>query len=152
AIGVGEQSAKIWADSHPFITGLAVPALMTAAILILSEIIPKTIGATNWKSFAPFTIHSLKVLLVVMEPLVWVCQLITGLFNTTKGKSVFSRIDFLAMAQIGSEEGHLDQSESKLIHNLIHFKKFKIRDIMTPRTVVASAVQTMTARDFYDLQ
>ncbi len=152
AIGVGEQSTKIWANSHPLITGFIVPALMTASILILSEIIPKTIGANNWRGLAPFTIHSLKMLLVVTKPIVWFCLLITGFFNTSKEKSVFSRTDFLAMAQIGSKEGLLDQSESKFIHNLLHFKNYKTRDIMTPRTVVVSAPQTMTAREFYNLQ
>ncbi len=47
AIGVGDQAAKIWADAHPLITGLAVPAVMTLAILVLSELIPKTLGSTE---------------------------------------------------------------------------------------------------------
>lgn len=53
AIGVGQEATKIWAESNPLVTGLVVPILMTAAILILSEIIPKTIGATNWRFLAP---------------------------------------------------------------------------------------------------
>src|SRR5210317_685787 len=45
AIGVGEQSARIWADANPMITSVVVPTVMILGILILSEIIPKTIGA-----------------------------------------------------------------------------------------------------------
>ena len=41
AIGVGDQASKIWVDAHPLITGLLVPATMTLAILVLSELIPK---------------------------------------------------------------------------------------------------------------
>ncbi|KAA0920825.1 HlyC/CorC family transporter [Aquicoccus porphyridii] len=152
AIGVGAQATQIWADSNPLITGLIVPVAMTAAILILSEIIPKTIGATNWRMLAPFTARSLDLIVKVLAPFVWICQLVTGVFNADKEKQIFSRTDFLAMAQIGSEEGHLDQSEIQVIESILQFKAHKIRDIMTPRTVLVTAPQTMTAREFYDYQ
>jgi CBS domain containing-hemolysin-like protein len=152
AIGVGAQATLIWADSNPLITGLAVPVVMTAAILILSEIIPKTIGATNWRTLAPFTIGSLDLLLKVLAPIIWLCQSITGIFNSNKEKQIFSRTDFLAMAQIGSQEGHLDDTEIQFIQNLLQFKARHVRGIMTPRTVVVTAPQTMTAREFYDHQ
>jgi CBS domain containing-hemolysin-like protein len=152
AVGIGMEAIKIWENSNPLITGLLVPALTTASILIFSEIIPKTIGATNWKSLAPFTVKSLNILLVVLSPIIWLCQLITGFFNSNKEQSVFSRIDFLAMAQIGSDEGVLDKAESKFIHNLLHFKNFKVKDVMTPRVVTVSAPQTMSVREFYDIQ
>jgi CBS domain containing-hemolysin-like protein len=56
------------------------------------------------------------------------------------------------MAQIGSDEGVLDKAESKFIHNLLHFKNFKVKDVMTPRVVTVSAPQTMSVREFYDIQ
>lgn len=152
AIGVGQEATKIWAESNPVITGLIVPALMTAAILILSEIIPKTIGATNWRFLAPFTVRSLDIVLKIISPIVWLCQLVTKIFNSDKEKSVFSRTDFLAMAQIGSQEGALDKTESQFIHNLMHFKNYIAKQVMTPRIIAVSAPQNMTAREFYDLQ
>lgn len=152
AIGVGQEATKIWADSNPMITGFIVPALTTAAILILSEVIPKTIGANNWKALAPSTIRSLNILLIVLSPIIWICQSITGFFNSSKEKSIFSRIDFLAMAQIGTEEGALDKTESQFIHSLLHFKTYKVKDVMTPRVVTVSAIQTMSVREFYDIQ
>jgi CBS domain containing-hemolysin-like protein len=152
AIGVGQEATKIWADSSPVITSFVVPAIMTAVILILSEIIPKTIGATNWRFLAPFTVRSLDIVLKIISPIIWICQLITGVFNSDKDKSVFTRTDFLAMAQIGSQEGLLDESESKFIHNLLHFKNYKAKQVMTPRIVVVSAPQNMAAREFYDRQ
>lgn len=151
AIGVGQQATKIWADSNPLITGLLVPAIMTIAILILSEIVPKTVGATNWRFFAPFTVRSLEFLLKILMPFIWVSQGITRIFNKEK-QSIFTRTDFLAMAQIGSEEGQLDETESQFIHNLLHFRKYKVRNVMTPRVVVVSAPKTMGAREFYDFQ
>tara|TARA_B100001750_G_scaffold247597_1_gene273927 strand:- start:42 stop:1037 length:996 start_codon:yes stop_codon:yes gene_type:complete len=152
AIGVGTEATKIWAESNPIITGLVVPVVMTAAILILSEIIPKTIGANNWRFLAPFTVRSLNIIIKITYPIIWLCQLVTRAFNSNKEKNLFSRTDFLAMAQIGSQEGALDEAESKFIHNLLNFKNYKVREVMTPRTVAVSAPQNMTAREFYDLQ
>ena len=152
AVGVGQEATKIWAESSPMVTGLFVPIVMTAAILILSEIIPKTIGANNWRSLAPFTVRSLDILLKITYPVIIFCQLISKMFNPSKANSIFNRTDFLAMAQIGSQEGTLDETENKFIHNLLHFKNYKAKDVMTPRTVAVSAPQNMTARKFYDLQ
>lgn len=152
AIGVGQEVTKIWADSNPLITGLFVPVIMTAAILILSEIIPKTIGANNWRVLAPFTIYSLDIVLKVLAPIIWLCQTITRVFNSKKDKENFTRVDFLAMAQIGSQEGHLNQTEIQFIQNLLHFKTYKAHNVMTPRPVVVTAPQEMTAREFYDNQ
>ena len=78
AIGVGDQASKIWFDAHPLITGLLVPATMTLAILVLSELIPKTLGANHWQSLAPMTARSLVGIIRLLGPLVWFCQLITS--------------------------------------------------------------------------
>ena len=152
AIGVGQQATQIWGQTNPVITGVLVPVLMTLAILLLSEIVPKTLGANNWRALAPFTIRSLAFLTRALAPLIWLCQLVTRLFNRGKKKAIFSRSDFLAMAQIGTQEGELDDREAAFIQNLMNFRKVTARDIMTPRTVIVSAPQTATVREFYDMQ
>ncbi|MHC1788900.1 CNNM domain-containing protein [Solidesulfovibrio sp.] len=152
AIGVGQQATKIWGEANPIITGFVVPAVMTIAILILSEIIPKTIGATNWKALTPFTVRCLSFMLKALAPLIWACQLVTRVFNAKNNESVFSRSDFLAMVQIGAEEGHLDQNETRFIRSLMNFKTVKGKNIMTPRTVLLSESEGMTVREFYDKQ
>jgi CBS domain containing-hemolysin-like protein len=57
AIGVGGQAAAIWAETSPWVTKAIIPVAMTLAILILSEIIPKTIGATFWKEQGAGAFH-----------------------------------------------------------------------------------------------
>ncbi len=151
AIGVGKEATKIW-PNYPTITGLIVPLAMTACILIFSEITPKTLGAKNWKTLAPFTARSVNFLLVILMPIIWLLQVYTRLLNRTGENNIFSRADFLAMAEIGSIEGELDKVESKLIYNLLHFKNFQVKDVMTPRSVIVSEPQEMYAREFYDLQ
>lgn len=149
AIGVGEQAATIWSDSNPLITRLAVPALMTLAVLVLSEIIPKTIGANFWRELAPFTVTSLTIMMTALGPLVWMSQLITRTIKQDGGESVLSRSDFLAMAEIGAEEGVFEETESRIIRNLLRFDTVRARDIMTPRTVVKAAPEDQTIEEFF---
>lgn len=152
AIGVGKEATKIWATSNPIVTGFVVPAVMTIAILIFSEIIPKTIGATNWRKLTPFTVYSLKWIIACLNPVIVVCQSVTHIFNKGASHAVFSRADLIALAQIGSNEGALEKSERDFIYNMMHFRNHSAREIMTPRTVLASAPQDMKFKDFIKLK
>lgn len=148
AIGVGQQATLIWADANPLITGLAVPAVMTLAVLILSEIIPKTIGANQWQRLAPFTVMSLRVIIVLLYPLVWACQFITRRMNQGDSASVLTRSEFLALAEIGEKDGVFEPGETSIIQNLLRFREITAHDVMTPRMVVKTAVQEDTVDDF----
>lgn len=150
AIGVGAQAAAIWSETHPIITQLVVPVVMTLAILIVSEIIPKTIGANYWKELAPFTVKSLQFIIMILSPLVWMSQLITKVLKKDKSRSVLSRSDFMAMAQLGAKEGIFEEAESHIIGNLLQFNTVRAEDIMTPRTVVKAAAETMTMQEFHN--
>jgi CBS domain containing-hemolysin-like protein len=150
AIGVGDQSARIWADSNPMITGVVVPTIMILGILILSEIIPKTLGANHWQKLVPFTVNTLDVIIFLLYPLVWVSQIITRSLNKDKSQSVFSRSEFLALAEIGVTEGVVEQQDSDIIGNLLQMVKVQAKDIMTPRTVVRLASEEQTIRNFYE--
>ena len=150
AIGVGAQAALIWSEANPLITSVFVPTVMTLAILILSEIIPKTFGATHWQTLAPFTVNSLTVVIALLYPLVWLSQLITKAMKGDKKHSVFSHSEFLAMAEIGVEEGHVEPQQSEIIQNLFDLHAVPVKDVMTPRTVVTMAPENMTIRDFFE--
>jgi len=149
AIGVGEQATTIWAETNPFITGVVVPVIMTLAILILSEIIPKTIGANYWKRLVPFTVFSLKLIIWVLYPAIWVCQLVTKMLRKDDVGSVFSRSEFLAMAEIGAEQGVFESNESEIIKSLLRFNKIRVDSIMTPRTVVKTASADSSIKGFF---
>lgn len=154
AIGVGAAATTAFADwSQPasFLTwDMIVAVVMTLLILFLSEIIPKTIGANNWKSLAPFTVKSLSFLLKALAPLIWVSQLITKSFKKEKGKGVLTRTDFLALANVGMSSGALEESESSIISNLLGMDTLKVQDVMTPRTVMQMKNENMTMQEYYD--
>ena len=149
AIGVGQEAAVIWADASPWITRIAVPASMTIAILVFSEIVPKTIGALHWQRLAIFTVHSLRVLVAAMAPFVWLSQTITRNLKRDGGRPVLTRTDFLAMGELGAEEGVFEAEESEMISHLIRFQTIQARDVMTPRTVVAMASERVSIADYY---
>jgi len=153
AIGVGAQATVLFGSSAWSFLGLNISvegligAGMTLAILILSEIIPKTIGANNWERLAPFTVWTLNLLIKVLWPLVWLSQFITRRLKKDKLKPVLNRADLLAMTQAGSEDGVLEQSESRLIRNVLNLPNKNIEHIMTPRTVMFTAKETDYVED-----
>jgi len=156
AIGVGAQAGKVFGANYFNLGPISlsyeslIAGLMTMAILFLSEIIPKTLGANNWRKLTPFTVNSLNILMWLMFPLVWLSQLITKSLKKNKGRSVLSRADFAAMTQVGESSGALDQQESTIIKNLLKFKSINAKDVMTPRTLVKAADENITVKEFYD--
>jgi len=126
-----------------------IAGAMTLAILILSEIIPKTIGANLWKQLTPFTVRSLKFLMFILAPFIWISQLITKNLKSDKDKSVFSKADLSAMTTASAESGVLAKSESTIINNLLKFEEVTVRDIMTPRTVMKGAEESESLMNFY---
>jgi CBS domain containing-hemolysin-like protein len=156
AIGVGAQASRIWGSGGVEVTGLLinyeaiVAALTTLAILVLSEIIPKTIGANHWERLAPFTVRSLKILIVVLWPLVKMSQVITQFLKKDKTQPVFSHADFLAMTEMGRVEGQLDDREAEVIKNLLSLNRLRVHDIMTPRPVVIAGDRTQTVSGFLE--
>lgn len=150
AIGVGNQAALIWGDANPFVTSIVIPAVMTLGILVLSELIPKTIGANYWRELAPFTVNSLRWMIKLLSPLIWFSQLITRALKKDKEGSVYSRSDFLAMTELGAEEGVFEEHESSMLTSLLKFNTVRAKDVMTPSTVVIAAPEEITIRAFYD--
>lgn len=130
-----------------------VSTVMTILILVASEIIPKTIGATYWKQLSNFTAKVLKGMVAFLKysGILWLLQLFTRMVGG-KGHqgSVLNREDFSVMTDMAHEEGVFEKSESTIIKNLIRFNEILVKDIMTPRAVMKVASDTMTIREFFE--
>ncbi len=157
AIGVGAQASVLFGSTTIELFGVSLisiealtAGLMTLAVLIFSEVIPKTIGANNWEALAPFSVYALKVMLFILAPLVWLSQFLTRHLKKDKDKPVLSRSDLLVMTKIGKDAGVLEENEHKIIENLLRFSKILVKDIMTPRIVVVAANADTSAREFHD--
>ena len=124
---------------------------MTLLILIASEIIPKTIGATYWKFLANFTARSLVILIFPLKwtGILWVLQLTTKVIGGKGHGSVLSREGFIVMTDMAHEEGVFQENESKVIKNLLTFKDVQAKDVMTPRTVMKAEDENTTVEDFF---
>ncbi len=151
AIMVGKEASELYGDGGNGV--FIVSAVMTVLILVASEIIPKTIGATYWKSLTNFTTKSLQVLMFPMKwtGILWILQLTTKLIGKgSHGESILSREDFSAMADIAKDEGVFEESESKVIKNLLNFNAIFTKDIMTPRTVMKTAEENTNIKTFFE--
>lgn len=142
--GVGAESIKIFGEQY---FGL-ISAILTLLILVLSEIIPKTIGASYWRSLALPSTRVIRVLILITYPLVLLSELITKVFTPRGNQASMSREEVSAMVDVGTTEGIFRESESKLIKSCIALSGVKARQIMTPSIVVESACQDLTVKDF----
>lgn len=144
--GVGLQVTEVFGNQW---FGL-VSAIFTLLVLIFSEIIPKTIGTSHYKHLMGFAAQTIKVLIILMYPFVWFINLLSRTFtHNDDDEAVVSREEVSAMANVGEDEGVIDEDENKIIQNVIKLDNIKAYDVMTPRVVAAIASEQMTLRDFY---
>ncbi len=144
AAGVGQQATLVFGSQW---FGL-VSALMTLLILIFSEIVPKTIGSYHWKNLLWLS-RIMNALVFILYPLVWLVEKIRRPLAGDEPDTGISREEVSAMANIGEEEGVIDNSENKVIQNIIKLDDIKAYDVMTPRVVAAIAPESMTLKQFY---
>jgi len=153
AIGAGAKATVVFGSAYfGVFTGV-----MTLLILVLSEIVPKTIGAVHWRGLATPTAWFVQILIWLLYPLILVSERITRWIARGRRTHVVSREEMAAMASLGERAGELRPDESRIIRNLLRIDELSARDIMTPRTViealpedidVAAAVEATINRPF----
>ena len=143
AIGAGAKATVVFGSAW---FGL-FSAVITLLILFLSEIVPKTLGAVYWSELVDPISYFVNTLIVVLYPIVWISERLTKLISHGKDIHIFSRDEFIAMAQVGVETGHIHDKESRIIRNLFQFESLKVDDIMTPRAVVSALPESMKIID-----
>lgn len=135
AAGVGAEAALLWGDAW---VG-AVSLVVTLLILVLSEIIPKTLGAVHAKSIAPFAAWVTQGMIVVLHPIVAMCDWISKVLSrSNQAVPRISRDEVRSMARLAFEEGAVDQDEANVIRNLVALREVHVEQVMTPRTVVCT--------------
>lgn len=146
AAGVGQQSTLVFGSEWFGV----VSAVTTILILIFTEIIPKTLGTEHWRNLMGFTAYTIRVLIIILYPVVMLIQGLSRLISRNKeNETSVSREEVAAMADMGEDEGVIEQDENKIIQNVIKLNNVKAYDIMTPRAVAATAREDMTLEEFY---
>lgn len=146
AAGVGSESVKVFGEAYFGI----ISAILTLLILVFSEIIPKTIGASYWRTLAMSSTRIIRILIFITYPLVWVSELLTKCFSPKIQPLTVSREEVAAMVNVGADEGVFELSENSIIQNLLKIDNVRAKEIMTPFVVVSAVPQTMTVSQFND--
>lgn len=144
AAGVGAQAVKIWGDTS---LGL-VSVILTILILVITEIIPKTMGARYWRTLSKVTYHIINIMLFLTYPLVIFSTKIMDIISKEKKEDTTSREEIAALANIGADEGVFSEKENKIIQNILKLQKIKVTQIMTPRVVVTSVDENVSLDEF----
>jgi CBS domain containing-hemolysin-like protein len=142
AAGVGSQAVQIFGVKWETL----IAVLLTLAILYLSEIIPKTIGATFWRSLAIPAAYLILWLVKLVYPLVWVSTRMTRLFSSDKNSEV-TREEILAMASLGKKGGALIARENEYLSNMLRLREITTEQVLTPRTVAHMLDETLTVSE-----
>lgn len=149
-VGVQAESLEYKVDILGInIVGI-VSGLMTLLILVVSEIIPKTIGATYWQKLGPFTATFLKVIIFPLKytGILWLLMFVTRAIGNSAHVNSMSREEFLAMTNAAEQEGVFEENETTVIKNILVFKSVKAKDVMTPFTVVTAENEDMSLNAF----
>ena len=144
AAGMGAQVLYLYGSGAVAIAS----AVLTFCILVFSEILPKTIGAYFCRSLAIPSAYLIRFLMVIAFPFVWLSNTLSKSISSKEDK--VSREEIAAMAEMGEDEGSIDEQESDIIENLFRLKEIQIEDILTPRSVIYAFEDTQTVGKIMD--
>ena len=149
AAAVGAQASILFGNDAV----VFVSIILTFAILFLSEIIPKTIGAIYWKRLAPIAAQVIRVFIWLTYPIILTTLFVTD--RISKGKeeaNSLTKEELLHSMLLSEDDGVIDERESDFIENILNFNKIKVQEVLTPRSVVFGLEEDMTIRDIIDTQ
>lgn len=146
--GVGAEAVKVFGEVYFGV----ISAALTILILVISEIIPKTIGSYYWRQLAMPAARIIQGMIVISYPLVWLSEWLTRLIASEKQPLSVSREEVSAMVNVGTQEGVFENSENQMIQNLFKLNSITLFEIMTPRTVVITASEKTSLKEFYSNQ
>jgi len=153
---VAHTAGATWAGS--LVTGVLGPhwvlsfsILLTLAILILSEIVPKTVGAVHWRGLWPYIVTPLRAMNVLLFPLVWLSLSLTRWITGKQKGAVVTEEEILAMVRLGARHGEITDMEGRMVENIIGLENKTAKDIMTPRTVMFTLDSSLSVAEAYEM-
>ena len=146
AAAVGAQAESIYGTGAVFYVSI----ILTFAILFLSEIIPKTIGATHWKSLAPVTAYAIRLLIWITYPIILMTLFVTNRINSSDENLSLTKAELIESTLMSEDEGVLDEKESDVIENILRLDRIRVQEILTPRTVVFGLDGNRTIKDIIE--
>jgi len=122
-------------------------AFFTAAILIFSEILPKTTGVVYARSLVPLIAHPLKWLVWFMTPAIGLTGLLTRLISRHKSVERITAEEIRVMASLSLRTGGIKPYQEQAIERILTLQDRMVKDVMTPRTVIFSLNEHLTLEE-----
>ena len=122
-------------------------AAFTLAILLFSEVLPKTIGVVHAGALAAWIAYPLQGLVVSFRPLVALTRMATNLVWKGDQEQRVSDEELLSLVGAGLRSGAFKPHEASVIRNVLALEARSARDVMTPRPVVFTLGAQVPVRD-----
>ncbi|WP_321311356.1 CNNM domain-containing protein [Halarcobacter sp.] len=148
ATAIGVQAQNVFEGNKTLV--MVVSIILTFAILFFAEIIPKTIGAVFWKELAPISARIIRVCVFITYPIILVTQFVTKKIKGKDNSETLSREELIHTTLLSEEEGVIGDLESDIIENTLTLHEIKIKDILTPRSVMYAVEKNTTIKDILD--
>ncbi len=147
AAAVGAQAAKVFGNDAVVIVSI----VLTFAILFLSEIIPKTIGAMYWKSLAPIASQFIRIFIWITYPIIIMTLFVTNKIGKgAEDANALTKEELLESMLQSEDDGVIDEKESDVIENILNLDNIKIGEILTPRSVVFALDESMSIKEIVE--
>ncbi|RXJ89064.1 transporter [Arcobacter sp. CECT 8983] len=148
ATAIGVQAQNVFSGDKTLV--MIVSILLTFAILFFAEIIPKTIGAVYWKQLAPLATRFIKFFVILTFPIIKATQFVTKKIKGKDSSDSISREELIHTTLLSEEEGVIGDLESDIIENTLSLNDIKIKDILTPRSVMYAINKDSIIKDILE--
>lgn len=121
--------------------------LFTLAVLLFTEIIPKTLGVSHAPTLAPHIAHGIRWLIALLRPLVILSERISRTLRPSTDVPVTSPEEIRLMASLGRSEGVVGSRTAGMIVGATHLSNLRANDVMLPREEIHILTGTMNRDD-----
>ncbi|MGB5918626.1 CNNM domain-containing protein [Arcobacter sp.] len=149
ATAIGVQANNVFGGESSFV--IIISIILTFLILFVAEIIPKTIGAVYWKQLAPVAALIIRFCIFITYPIIIITQFVTKkIANGDFSSDSISREELIHSTLLSEEEGIIGDLESDIIENTLTLHSIKVKEILTPRSVMYAIEKNTKIKDILD--
>lgn len=136
--------------------GVAIATVVsTVALLLVGEIVPKTIAVRNSERVAFIYARPLKWTEYLLLPFVvflqWITRGLNAMLGGSEPESSITEGEFRSLIDIGESEGTFKPSEAEMLEKVFQFGDRHVREVMTPRIEMVSINEGSNFREFLDI-
>jgi len=145
---------SVWGNQGTAI--IVATVVVTISLLVVGEVIPKIIGAQHSERIALLYVTPVTFLSWLLSPAVtvldWTGNTVSKLIGgTPTRRAIITEEEIRTMISVGKEEGVVEETEAKMLHNVFEFGDLSIEEVTIPRTDVVWVAKGTKVADFLKL-